>query len=121
MRKKTTYRETIGSFQIHTKDGREKFLEEVAKWYTAMYPNRADFFRRSLKQLREQAVPGFMTGQGEMRCVYRVPQELLLFVQRWIPGFGDDSKDIDLMLKVWCDLVKPTRDYRRRTRLHCRS
>jgi hypothetical protein len=121
MRKKTDYRETLGSFQVHMKDGREKFLEEVAKWYTALYPARAEFFMRSMRRLRETAIPACQTKNGEMRCEYRVPQELFLFIQRWIPDFGDDHSDIELMCRVWCDLVRPTKDYRRRTRLTCRK
>ena len=117
--KKKDWRETLAGFQIDTKDGREKFLNEVAKWYEAMFPARADFFKRSLKDMRAVTTDGYALGKGrgEMKCTLRVPTELWLFIKRWIPGFGDDSKDVELLCRVWCDLVRPRKDHRRRTRL----
>lgn len=119
--RKPTYKQTAEAFQIHTKTGKEKFLCEVAGWYERLYPERSDYFKRALRQLKEVTTPTFQAGAaGEMRVTMRVPAELLLFVQRWIPGFGNESEDIELMTKVWCDLVRPTRDHRRRTRLTVR-
>lgn len=119
--KKKDYRETLGTFQIHMKEGKEKFLNEVAKWYEAMYPARADFFRQNLRQLREinkNSDGSYKDAKGREWFVrYRVPKELLMFVQRWVPDFGQDSADIDLLVRVWCDLVRPGKDRRKHTRL----
>lgn len=121
MNKKTSNAErTLATFNIHTKDGREKFLNEVAKWYEALFPDRSDFFKRSLRSLREVTV-----NSGEYRdeknreyaVKIRVPTELWLFIKRWIPDFGDDSADIELLKKVWCDLVRPAKERRRITRI----
>jgi hypothetical protein len=112
------WRETLSRFDIHTKTGREQFLNEVASAYEGMYPARADFFRRSLRNLREVTTDGYSMGRaGDAYCKIRVPTELWLFIKRWVPDFGDDSKDIELLTKVWGDLVTPRRDRRRRTRL----
>lgn len=120
--KKTNWKTELGRFDIHMKTGREKFLCEVAKWYETLYPARADFFKTSLRQLREVAKNpdgSYHDNQGRQYFVtFRVPTELLLFVQRWIPDFGRDSEDIELMCRVWCDLVRPAKDHRVRTRLY---
>jgi len=47
----------------------------------------------------------------------RVPTELWLFIKRWIPDFGDDSADIELLRRVWCDLVRPAKERRKITRI----
>src|SRR5258705_3103594 len=118
--KKINWRETKASFQIHTKDGREKFLNEVLKWWESMYPAKADFFRRSLKELRAVTKESYSLGvqRGDARVTMRIPTELWLFIKRWIPEFGKDSEDIDLLCRVACDLVRPTKDRRPRTRLY---
>lgn len=117
MPKKRSYQRTLASFNVHTRTGLESFLNEVAKWYEAMFPARADFFKRSLKNLQQITTDGYAKQHGDFYCSARVPTELLLFIQRWIPEFGRDSKDFDLLRKVWCDLVRPRKDRRRRTRL----
>ncbi len=118
MRKKN-WRETLAGFQIHTKEGREKFLNEVARYYEMMFPARADFFKRSLKELRAVTKESYSLGvdKGDAQVTLRVPTELWLFIKRWIPDFGDDSADVELLSRVWCDLVRPRKDARRRTRL----
>jgi len=119
--KKKSYREMIGTFQVHTKDGKEKFLNEIAKWYEAMYPARADFFKQGLRQLREinKNPDGSYRDAKDRECRvrYRVPTELLLFIQRWVPEFGKDSADIDLLVRVWCDLVRPGKERRKVTQV----
>lgn len=112
---------TLAAFNVHTKDGKEKFLNEVAKWYETLFPARADFFKRSMRSLREVTVNG-----GEYRdeknreyaVKIRVPTELWLFIKRWIPDFGDDSADVELLKRVWCDLVRPAKERRRITRIY---
>lgn len=118
--KKTDYRAELSRFDIHMKDGREKFLNEVAKYWEAMYPVKADWFKTQMRHARDVTVEGatYAAGKGREFCVkIRVPTELWQFIKRWIPDFGEDSKDIDLLLRVWCDLVRPARDHRTRTRL----
>lgn len=118
MKKKTDWRAKLENLQIHTKTGREKFLVEVADAYCALYPNRADFFRRSLKELRKVTTDGYQAGRhGHMYCQMRVPTELWLFIQRYVPDFGQDSSDVELLTKVWSDLV-PARDRRPRTKIY---
>lgn len=112
---KNKWKETLHSFQIHMKTGREKFLSEVARAYEMLYPAKARFFRSALKNLRQVTTSGYKAGKaGDMYVSIRVPTELWCYIQRWIPDFGQDSKDVELLSKVWCDLVKG-RDYRRRT------
>jgi hypothetical protein len=121
-RKKKDYRETLATYQVHMKDGREKFLNDVASWYNKLYPARADFFKRMLRQLREVSTSGYQAGEtGEMQCTIRAPTELVLFIQQWIPDFGLDSADLELLAKVWCDLLPATNKHCRRTRLHVRN
>jgi hypothetical protein len=118
-KKNKDWRETKSSFQIHTKDGREKFLNEVLSTWEGMYPAKADFFRRSLKELRAVTKESYSLGvqKGDASVRFRVPTELWLFIKRWIPEFGKDSEDVELLCRVACDLVRPTKDHRRRTRL----
>lgn len=117
MKKTKDYRETIGGYQINMRQGVEKFALDVAKYYQMMYPARANYFKRMLKQLKEVSTDGYQTGRsGKMYCSIRVPTELLTFMQRWIPEFGRDSADLELLAKVWCDLL-PVKDHRKRTRL----
>lgn len=111
------WQRTLNSYNVHTKDGLEKFLSDVASAYEGMYPARADFFKRNLKNLRDVTTGGYGQSRGDFYCRVRVPTELLLYIQRWIPEFGRDSKDIDVLCKVWGDLVRPRKDRRRRTRL----
>lgn len=111
---------TLASFNIHTKDGKEKFLNEVASWYERMFPARSDFFKRTMRNLREVTVQaGEYKDQKnrEYMVKIRVPTELWLFIKRWIPDFGDDSADIELLKRVWCDLVRPAKEHRRITRI----
>ena len=117
MKKIKDYRETIGGYQINMKQGVEKFALDVAKYYQMMFPARADYFKRMLKQLKEVSVDGYQAGRsGKMYCSIRVPTELMMFMQRWIPEFGRDSADLELLAKVWCDLL-PVKDHRKHTRL----
>lgn len=119
-KKKTDYRETLQKFQIHTKDGKEKFLMEVADWYRALFPARFAFFKTMLKRLNEvskNADGSYRTEDGKTVFVrIRVPQELMIFLQRWIPEFGRDSADLELLRKVWCDWAVG-KDHRRRSRM----
>jgi len=114
------YRQELGRFEIHTKMGKEKFLSEVARAWEMLYPAEAEWYKIMLQRLREVTVEDgrYSTGPDrEMRVTLRVPAKLLLFIQRWIPDFARDSSDIELLSKVWCDLVRPCQDHRRRTRL----
>lgn len=118
-KKQTDYRETLNKFQIHTKGGKEKFLMEVADWYRALFPARFAFFKTMLKRLNEVSknADGSYTDEKN-RTMYvriRVPQELMIFLQRWIPEFGRDSADLELLRKVWCDWAVG-KDRRRRSR-----
>ncbi len=119
--KKKDYRTELARFDIHMKAGKEKFLSEVASWYERMYPARADWFKTNLRLLREvnkNPDGSYRDARDrEWRVRYRVPTELLMFIQRWVPDFGRDSADIDLLVRVWCDLVRPGKDRRRYTRL----
>jgi hypothetical protein len=115
------WQRTLAGFSVHTKDGREKFLNEVAKWYEAMFPARSDYFKRAMKEQRSVTNDHAEYRDDKNREYYvkiRVPTELWLFIKRWIPDFGDDSKDIDLLNRVWCDLVRPAREHRRITRIY---
>jgi hypothetical protein len=110
------------NLQIQIKNkGLEDFLCQVANAWTAMYPRKADYFKRALANLRavnKNPDGSYTTDKGQTWHVrYRVPTELLLFVQRWFPEFGKDSKDIDLLVRVWCDLVRVGRDHRPHTKL----
>lgn len=118
-KKRRKAKETLASFQIHTKMGRERFLGEVAKYYCAMYPARARFFKKALNQLRQVTTAKYIDQRGREAYVnIRVPQELLLFIQRWIPDFAQDSEDIELLKKVWCDLVIAHKDHRRKSLIY---
>lgn len=119
--RKKDYRQELGRFDIHMRNGREKFLQEVARAWEMIYPAKADWFKQQLRRQREITVEGarFNCGKGrEMRVMYRVPTELIMYIQRWVPDFGRDDKDQELLSRVWCDLVRPCNDNRRRTRLY---
>jgi hypothetical protein len=112
----------ISNLQIVIKNkGIEDFLCQVANHWTAMYPKKADYFKRALANLRavnKSPDGSYTTDGGKTWFVrYRVPTELLLFIQRWFPEFGKDSKDIDLLVRVWCDLVRVGKDHRPHTKL----
>jgi hypothetical protein len=116
--KKRTWKHEIARFDVHTKTGKEQFLSEVARAYETLYPNKADYFKSALRELRAVTTDGYAAGRaGHMECRIRVPTELWLFLQRWIPDFGKDSSDIELLARVWCDLVRVKKDHRRRTHL----
>lgn len=118
--KTSSWERTLGSFDIHVSGGREKFLNEVARCYETMFPARADFFKRAMKDWRDVTVEGAEYKDQKNReymVKIRVPTELWLFIKRWIPDFGDDDKDIQLLRRVWCDLVRPAKERRRVTRL----
>lgn len=118
--RKKDYRETLSNLQIHTKTGKEAFLLEVAKWYKALYPARFEFFKTMLGRLNEvrKNDDGSYT-DAKSREVFvrvRVPTELWMFLQRWIPDFGSDSADLDLLRKVWSGFAVG-KDRRQRTQL----
>jgi hypothetical protein len=116
--KKRSWKHEIARFDVHSKTGKEQFLSEVARAYETLYPNKADYFKQSLRELRNVTTDGYSAGRaGQMECSIRVPTELWLFIQRWIPDFGKDSSDIQLLSRVWCDLVRAKKDRRRCTRL----
>lgn len=111
---------TLARFQIHTKTGRENFLNEVAKWYETLFPARADYFKRAMRELRSVTSDNASYRDDKNReyaVKIRVPTELWLFIKRWIPDFGDESADIELLKRVWCDLVRPAKERRRITRI----
>lgn len=120
-RLKKDYRETLQNLQIHTKTGRVNWLKEVADAWFTLYPHKADWFMRQLRYLREVTTDGYYSGKtGHMYVKTRVPTELLMYLQRWDPDFGRDSADMELLAKVWEDLVRAgsrARDRRKRTRL----
>lgn len=118
--KKPSWQQTLGSFQIHTKTGKEAFLNEVARAWEVLYPNKADWLKRNLRRLREVTTNDGSyknAGGGDYYVSLRIPTELWFYLRRWIPNFGDDSEDVELLKKVFCDLVRPARDHRRHTRL----
>jgi hypothetical protein len=118
--KTSDWQTTVAKYDVHTKRGKERFLNEVASWYERMYPARADFFKRSLRNQREVTNPHaeYKDEKGRQYLVkMRVPTELWMFIKRWIPEFGDESADIELLTRVWCDLVRPARERRRITRI----
>jgi hypothetical protein len=120
--KKKSWKQELARFNIHMKDGREKFLNEIASWYEKLYPGRAAYYKMALKNLRAvQTNTDASWTDAKGRHAYvsmRVPNELYMYVKRWIPDFGDDSADIDLLCRVWCDLVRTRKDNRHHTRLY---
>lgn len=121
-KKHTDWRETISKYQVHTKDGVEKFLIEVAEAFRRLYPGRFRYYIDALRKLREvqkNADGSFRDQKGrEYQVQIRVPTELMLYIQRWHPEFVQDSADIETLIRVWCDLVRVGKDRRRRRTLY---
>jgi hypothetical protein len=90
--------------QIHTKTGRETELWKILDAWKKVYPAKFRFFKTSLQRMRQvQKAPdgSWVDKKGRRTEVrFRAPTELWLFIQRWIPGFGNTSDDIDLLLKT---------------------
>ena len=106
------------SIQIHMRDGKEKWLRAIADAWYQKFPRKAAWIRDELARLREITAPSYHAGAaGEMRCTMRVPSELFLFCQYMEPDFGKDSKDIELLIRVWDDFARARNDKRRRTQL----
>lgn len=107
----------LGRFDIHMRSGREAFIHEVAKAFRSMYPAKYRYITAGIKRLN-QVVSDSSTGRrGKERHLFfqiRVPTELMLFIQRWLPDFGRDHKDIELLQRCWPDLAHKDRRIRRR-------
>lgn len=108
--------------EIVIKDaGREKKLLEIIKSYEDLYPKTFKTYLQWMKKYRQvlKDPSGTTIDKKGRRLTHRiqVPTVLWLFIQRHIPDFGKDSKDIDLLAKLWCDFatVGKKRDHRRRT------
>lgn len=108
------------SVQILIKDAaKERLILETLKAYEQLYPRRYKFCLHHLRKLREVTVAKATDLRGrDIRTTLRVPTEPFTFLQTQIPGFGDDSKDIDLLLRLWEDMARASnKDHRQRTRI----
>lgn len=112
------YKAELSKYNVHTKSGKEAFIHEVAKAFKRQYPAKYRFITNAIRELNKCVVDSRTAKYGHDRHLYleiRVPTELMLFIQRWIPEFGRDSEDIVLLKKCWPDLA--TKDWRKRTRM----
>ena len=116
MKKKANRREALNSYHVHTKGGLERLLVDVAKAYVAIYPRKARWIRAQIKKLGEVSTSGYRARGHDVEVTVRVPTELWLFVQSLVPEFGKDSKDVEVLQRVWKDFAVG-KDRRRRTRI----
>lgn len=105
------------SVEIHMKGkAKEELILEVLKAYERVYPRKMRLFRQQLKQLREVTIARRQTAKGrDIGITMRVPTEPYLFLQSLMPEFGEDSRDIDLLVRLWDDFARV--DKRKRTRI----
>jgi hypothetical protein len=101
---------------------REKTLIEIGKAYWSLYPKRARWFKRMLTQLNEvnkNTDGSYVDPKGRTTTFVkvRVPTELWLFIQRWLPDFGKHSDDLEALRRIWSDFAKVGKDHRRRSLL----
>jgi len=82
-----------------------EFLEEVARSYQALFPERYEAYRRLAAEERSRLIkPGAFSAGGTMQFRMVIPTELFLFIRRYWPDFGDSPADIDLLQQVWTEL-----------------
>lgn len=90
--------------EIHTKTGVETELTNIFEAWRALYPAKYRFFMSVLRGMRQVAKNGngsYIDKKGRyVQVKFHVPQELWLFIQRRIPGFGRAYDDIERMLKI---------------------
>lgn len=106
-KKRNEYRNTLAKYNIHMKDGKLKFLVDVAEAYRRLYPGRFRFYIRSFRELKKVRKRDGMVTDDKGRTYYadQIPTGPLLFIQRWIPDFGKEDGDMDLLFKAWEDFA----------------
>jgi len=80
---------------------KEKALCEVAKFFEDRYPVYYKKCLDDMKELRVASNPGYQGGKD--RFVYvklKVPTVLWMACEAVIPGFGQDSDDVELFTKT---------------------
>lgn len=79
-----------------------RVLEEIGSAYQAAFPERYEAALQMVREAREILIrPSGMSSNGNMRWSMRVPAEVFLCIRRYLPDFGEDDADWDLLLRAW--------------------
>ena len=105
------------SVTVHFKDAaKERIILDTLKAYENLYPARFKWFGRMLENARQVSSANYKAlGGRSVDVTMRVPTEPFLFLQALMPDFGKDSADIELLVKLWGDYARNSRDRRQRT------
>lgn len=94
---------------------KERIILDTLKAYENLYPAKFKWFGRMLANARQVSTANYTALKGRsVDVTMRVPTEPFLFLQALMPDFGKDSSDIDLLVKLWGDYARNTRDRRKR-------